>query len=134
YPPLALDYPDEENNEAKYEAIIVGLEVSLEVPIDDLTIWRFKIDCKATEHQIKKSNLLAYYEKANYLLSNFPKLQILHVRKGVNGRADTLGKEMTIRVGARRILQPYEKVIVKVQVDEVLTTSERLKGQDNPLD
>ncbi|KAK2997595.1 hypothetical protein RJ639_025679 [Escallonia herrerae] len=65
--------------------------------------------------------------------------------RGENGRADALAslvaslglsesKEMTITVGARRILQPYKKVAVDVQVEEVLTMSKRLDGQDDPLD
>ncbi|KAK3039072.1 hypothetical protein RJ639_028523 [Escallonia herrerae] len=136
------------NNEAESEAIIVGLELSLEVSIDDLTIYR---DSKLIirqlkgEYQIRKPNLFPYYERADYLLSKFPKLQIRHVHRGENGRADALAslaaslglsenKEMTITVGERRILQPYEKVVVDVQVEEVFTMSKRLKGQDNPLD
>ncbi|KAK3000926.1 hypothetical protein RJ639_021168 [Escallonia herrerae] len=65
--------------------------------------------------------------------------------KGENGRADALAslaaslglsenKEMTITEGAQRILQPYEKVTVDVQMEEVLTMSKRLDGQDDPLD
>ncbi|KAK2984212.1 hypothetical protein RJ640_006671 [Escallonia rubra] len=102
------------NNEAEYEAIIAGLELSLEVSIDDLTIYG-------------DSEL------------------IIKQLKGVNDRADALAslaaslglsknEEMTITVGARRILQPYDKVSVDVQTDEALTTSERVAGQDNQLD
>ncbi|KAK2998436.1 hypothetical protein RJ639_023912 [Escallonia herrerae] len=71
--------------------------------------------------------------------------KIRHVHRGENGRADALAslaaslglsenKEITITVGARRILQPYEKVAVDVQMEEVLTMSKRLEGQDDPLD
>ncbi|KAK3001399.1 hypothetical protein RJ639_022330 [Escallonia herrerae] len=111
------------NNEAEYEAMIAGLELSLKVSIDDLTIYGdselIRKHLKG-EYQIRKPNLFPYYERADYLLSKFPKLQIRHVRRGENGRTDALAslatslglsenKEMTITVGARRVLQPYEK-------------------------
>ncbi|KAK2978543.1 hypothetical protein RJ640_009502 [Escallonia rubra] len=140
---------DPKNNQsAEYEAIIAGLELSLEVPIDDLTIYgdsELIVKQLRGEYQIRKPNLLPYYERANYLLSKFPKLHIRHVRRGVNGRVDALAslaaslglyknREMTITVGARRIPQPNEKVDVDVQTEEVLTMLERLEGQDNQLD
>lgn len=28
------------NNETEYEALIIGLELTLEIPIDDLTVYR----------------------------------------------------------------------------------------------
>ncbi|KAK3024797.1 hypothetical protein RJ639_044107 [Escallonia herrerae] len=136
------------NNEVEYEAIIAGLELSLEVSIDDLTIYEDSeliIKQLKGDYQIRKPNLFPYYERGDYLLSKFPKLHIQHVRRGENGRADALAslaaslglsenKEMTITVGARRILQPYEKVAVDVQMEEVLTMSKRLEGRDDPLD
>ncbi|KAK2974427.1 hypothetical protein RJ640_011324 [Escallonia rubra] len=67
------------NNEAEHEVVIAGLELCLEVPIDDLTIYgNSKLIVKQLkgEYQIKKPNLLPYYERENYMLSKFPKLQI----------------------------------------------------------
>ncbi|KAK3034462.1 hypothetical protein RJ639_033318 [Escallonia herrerae] len=65
------------NNEVEYEAIITELKLSLEVSIDDLTIYgdsELLIKQLKGEYQIRKPNLLPYYERANYILANFPKL------------------------------------------------------------
>ncbi|KAK2966983.1 hypothetical protein RJ640_029952, partial [Escallonia rubra] len=81
------------NDEAEYEAIIMGLELSLKVSIDDLTIYgdsELIIKQVKGEYQIRKPNILPYYERADYLLSKFPKLQIRPVRREVNSRADAL--------------------------------------------
>ncbi|KAK2992052.1 hypothetical protein RJ640_009782 [Escallonia rubra] len=49
------------NNEAEYEAIIAGLELSLKVSIDDLTIYgdsELIIKQLNGEYQIRKPNLI----------------------------------------------------------------------------
>ncbi|KAK2985428.1 hypothetical protein RJ640_006066 [Escallonia rubra] len=64
------------NNEAEYEAIIMELELSLEVSIDDLTIYgdsELIIKQLNGEYQIRKPNILHYYERAYYLF--FPNSQ-----------------------------------------------------------
>ncbi|KAK3001785.1 hypothetical protein RJ639_020901 [Escallonia herrerae] len=65
------------NNEAEYEAINAGLELSLEVSIDDLTIYgdsELIIKQLKGEYQIRKPNLFPYYERTDCLFSKFPKL------------------------------------------------------------
>ncbi|KAK3006984.1 hypothetical protein RJ639_015833 [Escallonia herrerae] len=95
-----------------------------------------------------KENALYYLSRT--LVGAELRLSVIKIPKAsdltaVNGRADALAslasslglsknEEMTITVRARRIVQPYKKVSVDIQTNEVLTTSERLEVQDNLLD
>ncbi|KAK2999681.1 hypothetical protein RJ639_023658 [Escallonia herrerae] len=76
---LAIHHEGCSNNEAEYKDITVGIELSLEVPIYDLVIYgdsELIVKQLKGEHQIKRPNLLPYYERAYYLLLKFQKLQI----------------------------------------------------------
>ncbi|KAK3023355.1 hypothetical protein RJ639_042753 [Escallonia herrerae] len=111
--------------------------------LDDSPLVLDLPDEEVMQTEIKKGWEM-YFDGASrslddYLLSKFQKLQIRHVRRGVNGRADALAslaaslglskkEKMIITVGARRVLHPYGKVSVDVQTDAVLITSERLEG------
>lgn len=62
------------NNETEYEALIAGLELALEIPIDGLTIYG---DLELVIHQInglyhiKKSSLTPYFQWAKDLARLF---------------------------------------------------------------
>ncbi|KAK2997285.1 hypothetical protein RJ639_025852, partial [Escallonia herrerae] len=111
------------NNEAEYEFVIVGLELALQIPIIELTIYgdsQLVVKQLRGEYTVRRTNLVPYHERANQLLSQFGKVQIFHIRRGVNARADSLAglaasmtlpdnKTITITVGERRVLQPLNQ-------------------------
>ncbi|KAK3007578.1 hypothetical protein RJ639_013432 [Escallonia herrerae] len=111
------------NNEAKYEFVIVGLELALQIPIIELTIYgdsQLVVKQLRGEYIVRRTNLVPYHERANQLLSQFEKVQNFHIRRGVDAQADSLtglaaltlpdNKTITITVGERRVLQPLNQV------------------------
>ncbi|KAK2985274.1 hypothetical protein RJ640_009787 [Escallonia rubra] len=78
------------NNEAEYESVIAGLELALQIPMVELTIYgdsQLVVKQLRGEYKVRRTNLVPYHERANQLLSQFGKVQIFHVRRGVNARA-----------------------------------------------
>lgn len=54
------------NNETEYKALTVGLELALEIPVDDLTAYgdlELVIRQMNGLYQIKKSSLTPYFQK-----------------------------------------------------------------------
>ncbi|KAK2980357.1 hypothetical protein RJ640_014530 [Escallonia rubra] len=81
------------NNEAEYESVIAGLELAFQIPIVELTIYgdsQLVVKQLRGEYTVRRTNLVPYHEITNQLLSQFGKVQIFHVRRGVNAQADSL--------------------------------------------
>ena len=84
------------NNQAEYEAILVGLSLAHEVSVKSLTC---KTDSKLTvghlneEFQIKDPTLLQYYHLVRAVIqSTFDQVRIEHIPRTDNIRADILSK------------------------------------------
>lgn len=113
------------NNDTEYEALIVGLELTLEIHIDDLTIYG---DSELVIHQmnglyhIKKLSLKPYFQRAKDLAGLFRRLQIHHGRRDHNRQADALASLTTslphprdgyliIHIRERRVMPPLASTI-----------------------
>ncbi|MBY3556089.1 ribonuclease HI family protein, partial [Modestobacter lapidis] len=108
------------NNAAEYQALIVGLELALESGITVLEAFgdsQLIINQMNQKYEIRKPDLLPYYNKAQSLRQKFDICHITHIRRGENIRADALaglaasmavqeGEHMQITVCERRILPP----------------------------
>lgn len=106
------------NNKTKYKALIVGLELDLELPVETLTIYGdFELSIRQMNelYHIKKLSLTPYLKKAKELEKLFRGLYIRHVKKGYNSQADALaslatslthstGNYITIHIGERRVI------------------------------
>lgn len=76
------------NNETKYEALIIGLELALEIPIDGLTVYgNLEIVVRQMNglYHITKLSLTPYFQRAKDLAKLFRCLQIQHIRRDHNG-------------------------------------------------
>ena len=105
------------NNAAEYQALIIGLELALESGITMLEAFRDSqliVNQMNQEYEIRKPDLLPYYNKAQSLRQNFDICHITHIRRGENIRADALaglaasmaiqeGENMQITVCQKRI-------------------------------
>ncbi|KAF7154329.1 hypothetical protein RHSIM_Rhsim01G0139100 [Rhododendron simsii] len=112
------------NNEAEYEAVIAGLELALQIPIEELLVYgdsEFVIKQLRGEYIVKKASLAPYHERASQLLSQFRKINIFHVKRRINAQADSLAslaaslslpdrETITVTVGERRVLQPLTEI------------------------
>jgi ribonuclease HI len=91
---LALTEPCT-NNEAEYEALIAGLELSLELEIKAVRIFgdsQLIINQIIGEYKVLKLELIQYHQKAMELMKKIPYVSIEKVTRAVNGEADALAK------------------------------------------
>jgi len=93
------------NNQAEYEAILVGLSLAREVGVKTLTC---KTDSKLTvghlydEFQIKDPILLQYYHMVRAVIqSAFERVRIEHIPRTNNIRADILSKLASTKLKSR---------------------------------
>ena len=86
------------NNEAEYEAIIAGLNLSHSLEVDQLEVCS---DSQLVVRQIedtceaKSGRMILYLQKVRDLLKNFVQVQVRHVPRAENCRVDALAKLAT---------------------------------------
>jgi ribonuclease HI len=83
------------NNEAEYEALIAGLELSLELGVKSIRIFgdsQLIINQIIGEYKVLKPELLQYHQRVMELMKKIPYMSIEKVTRVVNGKADALAK------------------------------------------
>ena len=86
------------NNEAKYEAIIAGLNLAHSMEVDQLEVCR---DSRLVVKQIEDSyeargeKMILYLKKVRELLKKFVRVQVRHIPRVENSRANALEKLAT---------------------------------------
>ncbi|KAI0494874.1 hypothetical protein KFK09_025020 [Dendrobium nobile] len=83
------------NNEAEYEALIVGLELAVQMSIVRVKIFgdsQLIINQVAGIFKVLKPELLPYHDRAMELLCLIPEVTLVRVPRSENGRADALAK------------------------------------------
>ena len=86
------------NNEAEYEAIIAGLNLAHSLEVDQLEVYS---DSQLVVRQIedtyeaKSETMILYLQKVRDLLKKFVLVQVKHVHRAENSRADALAKLAT---------------------------------------
>lgn len=84
------------NNEAEYQALLMGLKRAQELGAQRLTV---KMDSELIvrqlegRYQVKAPGLKPMYAEAKRLLQGFASVTILHVRREFNKRADELANQ-----------------------------------------
>ncbi|XXG41985.1 hypothetical protein AAC387_Pa01g2344 [Persea americana] len=81
------------NNAVEYQALIIGLELTFEFGITMLEAFgnsQLIVNQMSQEYEIRKPDLLPYYNKAQSLRQKFDICHIAHTRRGENIRADAL--------------------------------------------
>ena len=114
------------NNEAEYEAVIVGLNLAHSMEVEQLEVCS---DSQLVVRQIEDSyetegkKMILYLKKVRELLKKFVRVQVRHVPKTENSRADALAKLATAsqedldrRVPVEHLMEPS----VNVNSNEVL--------------
>ncbi|GJT08342.1 reverse transcriptase domain-containing protein [Tanacetum coccineum] len=83
------------NNEAEYEALIVGLRIATQMGVRNVQV---SVDSKLVANQVlgtyvaKEENMVKYLEKVKSLVSGFAKFSISQVPRSKNKKADALSK------------------------------------------
>ena len=116
------------NNEAEYEAVIVGLNLAHSLEVDQLEVYS---DSQLVVRQIedtyeaKSETMVLYIQKVRDLLKKFVLVQVKHVPRAENSRADALaklatalqedlGKSTPVEYLAEPSIDPYSMVVAPV--------------------
>ena len=86
------------NNEAEYEAIIVGLNLAHSMEVDQLEVCsnsHLVVRQIEDTYEAKREKMIMYLKKVWNLLKNFMLVQVRHIPRANNSRADALAKLAT---------------------------------------
>ena len=86
------------NNEAEYEAVIVGLNLALSLEIDQLEVYsdsQLVVRHIEDTYEAKSETMILYLQKVRNKLKKFVLVQVKHVPRAENSRADALAKLAT---------------------------------------
>ena len=99
------------NNEAEYEAVIVGLNLAHSMEVDQLEVCS---DSQLVVKQIEDSyeargeKMILYLKKVRELLKKFVRVQVRHIPRAENSRVDALAKLETASQKDHNRLTPVE--------------------------
>ena len=86
------------NNEAEYEALVVGLRVAKELQVDSLLIFndsKLVVSQISDEFQACDDRIAAYLERVKAELQNFSRYEVKRINREDNSNADALAKLAT---------------------------------------
>ena len=86
------------NNEAEYEAVIAGLNLAHSLEVNQLEVYTdSQLVVKQIEdtYEAKSERMILYLQKVRDLLKIFVLVQVKHVPRAENSRADALAKLAT---------------------------------------
>ena len=81
------------NNVAEYQALIIGLQMAIEMGISQLEIFgdsKLVINKILEQFDVKKEDLIPYCKYAKKLLANFEAITLEHIPRKENRQADAL--------------------------------------------
>ena len=86
------------NNEAEYEAVIAGLNLAHSMEVDQLEICsdsQLVVKHIEDSYEARGEKMILYLKKVRELLKKFLRVQIRHIPRAENSRADALAKLVT---------------------------------------
>ena len=92
------------NNVVEYQALNLGLEMTIEMGVTDLNIYgdsQLVINQLLNEYEVKKEDLVPYHRQALRLLNKLDMVKLEHVPRSANKMADALASlAATLALGA----------------------------------
>jgi len=106
------------NNVAEYETIIIGLELAIKMHIEQLQVFgdsQLIIRQINGQYEVRNAKLLPLHQRTKNLIAQFLKIEVNHVPRSENDKADALAKlaasltlpderEIQITAGKRHLL------------------------------
>ena len=86
------------NNVAEYQALIIGLQMAIEMGISQLEIFgdsKLVINQILEQYDVKKNDLIPYCKYTKKLLANFKAIMLEHIPRKENKQADALANLAT---------------------------------------
>ena len=114
------------NNEAEYEAVIVGLNLAHSMEADQLEVCndsQLVVKQIEDDYEAKGDMMIRYLKKVRKLLKKFVRVQVRHIPRIENSREDALAKLATAPqeyLDKRVPIEHLTKPSVDVNNDEVL--------------
>ena len=99
------------NNEAEYEVVIAGLNIAYSMEVDQLEVCsNSQLVVKQIEdsYEARGEKMILYLKKVRELLKKFVRVQIRHIPRAENSRADALEKLATASREDLKRLTPVE--------------------------
>ncbi|XP_074299447.1 uncharacterized protein LOC141630550 [Silene latifolia] len=97
------------NNMAEYQALILGLQMAIEIGVRDMDIYgdsELVVNQVLGEYEVKKEDLIPYHQRALQLLNQLDDIHVGHVPRSANKLADTLANlAATLALGAEASMQ-----------------------------
>ncbi|XP_016165249.1 uncharacterized protein LOC107607864 [Arachis ipaensis] len=96
------------NNQAEYEALIAGLRLAIELHVTDLKVYcdSLLVVQQVNQYfQTKDPILLKYLDIVSHLVGSFSTIEITHIPREQNHRADLLSKLATTQSHTATLLQ-----------------------------
>ena len=117
------------NNEAEYEAVIAGLNLAHSLEVDQLEVYsnsQLVVRQIKDTYEAKSERMILYLQKVRDLLKKFVLVQVKHVPRSENSRADALAKLATasqedlgrstpVEYLAEPSIDPYSMVVAPVE-------------------
>ena len=101
------------NNEAEYEAVITGLNLTHFMEVDQLEVCsdsRLVVKQIEDSYEARGKKMILYLKKVRELLKKFVRVQIRHIPRVENSRVDTLEKLATASQEDVNRLKPVEHI------------------------
>ena len=99
------------NNEAEYEAVIAGLNLAHSMEVDQLEVCsdsRLVVKQIEDSYEARGEKMILYLKKVRELLKKLVRVQIRHIPRAENSRADALAKLATTSQEDLNRLTPVE--------------------------
>ncbi|XP_074290174.1 uncharacterized protein LOC141616909 [Silene latifolia] len=97
------------NNMAEYQALILGLQMAIEIGVRDMDIYddsKLVVNQVLGEYEVKKEDLIPYHQRALQLLNQLEDIHVGHVPRSANKLADALANlAATLALGAEESMQ-----------------------------
>ncbi|XP_074305356.1 uncharacterized protein LOC141640448 [Silene latifolia] len=97
------------NNMAEYQALILGLQMAIEIGVTDMDIYggsKLVVNQVLGEYEVKKEDLIPYHQRALQLLNQLDDIHVGHVPRSANKLADALANlAATLALGAEESMQ-----------------------------
>ncbi|XP_074298270.1 uncharacterized protein LOC141629112 [Silene latifolia] len=97
------------NNMAEYQALILGLQMAIEIGVRDMDIYedsKLVINQILGEFEVKKEDLIPYHQQALQLLNQLYDIHVGHVPRSANKLADVLANlAATLALGAEESMK-----------------------------
>ncbi|XP_074306102.1 uncharacterized protein LOC141641334 [Silene latifolia] len=97
------------NNMAEYQALILGLQMAIEIGVRDMDIYgdsKLVVNQVLGEYEVKKEDLIPYHQQALQLLNQLDDIHVGHVPRSANKLADALANlAATLALGAEESMK-----------------------------